>query len=164
MDTDGLKRFLGRPVTDNEMESYLFAQGIDVSKELILKSGDYTAHIERPKKGFSLVFTDEAMFFNKENQPIGKGPLYLEGMFLYAEGKGGYSQYKGELPGGIKFRDHRSDVLTKLGEPNWQRKRRVDDSIVAEKWGLSGLIVHVTYSRDSHCPVVVYLGVPSIRS
>ena len=137
MDTDGLKRFLGRPVTDNEMVNYLHGQDIDVDQELILEPGDYTAHIERPKKGFSLVFADETVFKNKENQTIGEGPLYLEGIFFYAEGKAGYSQYKGELPGGIKFCDRRSDVLVKLGEPNWQRKRRGDGSIVAERPPLS---------------------------
>jgi len=161
MDVGKLKLLLGRPVTDGELEEYMSSQAIDVSNELVLKSGDFNAYIERPKLGFSLIFTDESMFLGKEDQPIGKGPLFFVGVFFYSEGKDGYSQYSGDLPGDIKFSDHRGDVVAKMGEPSWQRKRRADGSIAADRWDFSDYRVHVTYSKANYCPTIISMDVPN---
>ena len=141
-----VKLLLGLPISDHELIEQLSLYGITVDKDVKLNTGEFTAHVERKKGGFSLVFTDVAMFLSKLNQPIGQGPLYFTGVFFYADGKDGYVGYKGELPDDLDFSYSRMDVLNVLGSPSSQRTRD-DGSIIGERWNHSDYSLSVTYSK-----------------
>ncbi|GLR13039.1 hypothetical protein GCM10007907_18290 [Chitinimonas prasina] len=83
--------------------------------------------------------------------------LYLSGVFLYAEGKDGYSQFKGNLPMGLSFSIDIKDIGKKLGSPSWVRKRE-DGSIAAERWdNAADYRIHFSYSKSTSRPVLVSL-------
>ncbi len=162
MRTDELLALLGRPATDKELTGYFSKNGINITQEVKLKAGDYSTYLERKEDGYSLVFTDEGMFLNKPKQQFGEGSLYFSGVFFYAEGKDGYSQYQEDILHKIMFSDTRGDLLKKLGEPSWQRKRR-DGAIAADRWDQldsSGKRIHITYFKDRQFPVVISIGIP----
>lgn len=159
MEIEQLIPIVGRPVSDAEVARVLSQIGVDVQHGVALNEGEYRAYVERPKEGFSLVFTDEAMFLNKANQGIGVGELFFSGLFLYAQGKDGYSQFQGQLPKGISFFQDRSKIIEQLGVPSWERKRD-DGSIAAERWDIPPFTLHLTYSREKSTPTLVSFQVP----
>ncbi len=162
MRTDELLALLGRAVSDKELTGCFSKNSINVSKEIKLESGDYSTYLERKNDGYSLVFTDEGMFLNKPKQPFGEGPLYFSGVFFYAEGKNEYSQYKEDIPYKVEFSDTREELLKKLGEPSWQRKRN-DGVIAADRWDnldASRKRIHITYYKDKPFPSVISIGIP----
>ncbi|WP_436307258.1 MULTISPECIES: hypothetical protein [unclassified Variovorax] len=133
---------------------------IEPSEEGSLPDGDYIAYVERPSAGVSFVFTDEAMLLGKGEQAIGTGALFFTGIFFYAEGVDGYSQYGHELPGGLDFSDRPSSLRRRLGEPEWSRW--LDGSVLTDRWQLDGRKLHVSYSDDGQTRVVTYF-VPNIE-
>ncbi|WP_447529897.1 hypothetical protein [Vreelandella sp. TE19] len=157
MEIESLLKCLGEPASSRQLARILQQEGIDLSSELILPDSEYRAYIERPSKGYSLVFTDEAVFLGRTNQPIGKGLLYLSGVFLYGEGKDSYSQFKGELPTSLSFSTSQEDIKTMLGNSSWDRKRS-DGSVAAERWDrVADYRVHITYSKSTAKPVLISL-------
>lgn len=162
MRTNELLGFLGKPVTDKELIDYFSKNNIDISTEVKLEADDYSTYLERKNDGYSLVFTDEGMFLNKPEQTFGEGALYFSGVFLYAEGKNGYSEYQEYIPYKIKFLDSRDDILKKMGEPSWKRKKK-DGTIAADRWDkldASSKRVHITYSKETSSPVIISIGIP----
>ncbi len=157
METENLLECLGEPISSRRLASALQEESIDLSNGLILPEGEYRAYIERPTEGYSLAFTDEAVFSGIPNQPIGKGALYLSGVFLYTEGKDGYSQFVGKLPMGLSFFMSRKDIQKKLGSSSWDRKHS-DASIAAERWdNVADYRIHITYSRSTSKPALISL-------
>lgn len=128
--------------------------GIEPREELLLPDGEYDAYVERPASGFSFIFTDEAMFLGKADQAIGTGRLFFTGVFLYAEGVDGYSQYSHELPEGLDFSDRPSSLRRRLGEP--ECSRWIDGAVRADRWLLEGRKLHVSYSDKGQIRVVSY--------
>jgi hypothetical protein len=159
MDIEKLLECLGEPISSQRLVSILREKGIDLLGELSLPEGEYRAYIERPSEGFSLVFTDEAVFLGKASQVIGKGELYLSGVFLYAEGKDGYTQFSGGLPKGLSFTLDQESVGKKLGISSWDRKRE-DGSVAAERWdNVADYRIHITYSKSTSKPVLISLNI-----
>lgn len=149
LEVNDAKVLFGRPITDLEVIKFLSLCEINLIKDIALNSGEFTAHVEKKKEGYSLSFTDEAMFLNRDNQPIGKGPLYFTGVFFYSDGKDGYVGYKGKLPGDLHFSDSITDVSNKLGSSSFQRTRD-DGSIVGQRWDYPDCSLSVTYSKSDH--------------
>ncbi|WP_370981218.1 hypothetical protein [Agaribacterium sp. ZY112] len=166
MNLDELLPLLGRSVVDSQLNSFLSVLSDGLVRGLALPSGEYRTYYENRSDGYSLVFTDEAMFLGREDQGIGTGSLYLSGIFLYSEGKDDYSEYAGSMPNGIRFDATQSDIAKVLGEASWSRERR-DKSIAAERWDtFFDYRLHITYSKNTCCPVVVSLNIadkPSSR-
>jgi hypothetical protein len=159
MEIEDLLTCLGQSELDQRLIGILQEIGIDLPNELSLPEGEYRAYIERPNEGYSLVFTDEAMFLGKGNQAIGKGALYLSGIFLYAEGKDGYLQFEGELPMKLSFSNMREDIIEELGKATWNRAR-ADGSIAAERWDTAAdFRIHITYSKSTSKPVLISLNI-----
>ncbi|WP_447927010.1 hypothetical protein [Vreelandella sp. EE27] len=157
MEIENLLGCLGDAVSSRQLNSILQKEGIDLSSDLILPDSEYRTYIERPAKGYSLVFTDEAVFLGITNQPIGKSALYLSGVFLYGEGKDGYTQFNGKLPIGLSFSANQEDIKTMLGNPSWNRKRS-DGSVAAERWdNIADYRVHITYTKPTSKPVLISL-------
>lgn len=143
---------LGKPAST--LQSSFLSSGIDIAAELKLPSSEFRTYLERPSFGYSLVFTDEAVFLGKKKQPVGVGPLYFSGIFLYSEGKDGYSQFQGEIPFGIEFSKKHDELVSLLGAPNWQRLRD-DGTIAAERWDEKGVFrIHITYSTNGKIVII----------
>lgn len=162
MRIDELLKFLGKPITDKELIEYFSKNDIDIFTEVKLEAGEYSTYLERKNDGYSLVFTDEGMFLNKPEQTFGEGKIYFSGVFLYAEGKNGYSQSQGYIPYTINFLDSRDDILKKMGAPSWTRKKK-DGTIAADRWDnldAFGKRIHITYSKATPSPVVISIGIP----
>lgn len=107
---------LGRPITDKTLIDIFINEKIDVRNEVALESGLFVAYMEKISEGIACTFTDEAMFLHKVAQSVGQGPLYFSGVFFYAEGKDGYSGYRGGLPENLDFRMDRQEILRLLGD------------------------------------------------
>lgn len=150
---------LGHAIDEPDIKSALESFGIDIGVEIKLPEDEYTAYLERKADGYCFVFTDEAMFLNISDQRVGEGPLFFSGVFFYAEGKDGYSRYKGDLPVGLDFSFTRNEILNGLGQPTAQRMRD-DGSIIGDRWELPNYFVSVTYSKNNNNPVLVSLFVP----
>lgn len=159
MNIEGLLSILGQPISNNNVIREFESIGVNALHNVHLGSDSYRAYLEKQNDGISFVFTDEAQYLNKENQAIGKGPLYFTGVFLYAEGKDGYSQFNGVIPKGIVFSDTREKLVEKLGPPSWGRKR-ADESIAAERWDFQEYRIHITYSKEHGLPIVISISKP----
>jgi len=134
--------------------------GIDLTSELRLPEGEYSAYVERRGEGLCFVFTDEGMFLGKGEQPFGQGPLYFTGIFAFAEGREGDAQYPGDLPFGINFSHGRSDLAALIGEPSRQRTRD-DGTTAAERWDdKPDFRIHITYCQASGKPALISLERP----
>lgn len=161
MDVEKLLGYFGHSVNDDKLSRVLLEYNIDLIDEFKSATETGRAYLSRQQTGFSLVFTDEALFLNKGEQPFGKGTCYFTGIFLYSEGKDGFSQYCGELPNKLKFSDTRDTFLEKLGSPSWQRKSPKDNTrIVADRWDLPEYRVYVTYYKENNLPQIISFGIP----
>jgi len=156
--TQKLLGYLKLASSEQKLLDYMYTLGVDLKKELFLEKDEYgsydgsDAYIERPLGGYCLLFSDEAEFLGKRDQPIGVGKLYFSTVFFYSEGKDEYSQYKGELPFGLSFEDRRENVVHKLGEQSWQRLAQDDERVISDRW--DNLLevayrLHVSYYKDT---------------
>jgi hypothetical protein len=159
MKTDKLLSLLGRSAKDYELIPFCAENNLDISK-VELEPEFYRGYLEKKQEGFSLVFTDEREFLNKPEQALRKGELYFSGVFFYADGKEDFSEYRGTLPKDIRFSDTREELLTKLGEPSWQRKSRKNNAVIADRWDSSENYIHITYDKESKLPSVVGVHIP----
>jgi hypothetical protein len=124
-----------------------------VSSELDELDGTTRGYIERKSDGTSFSF---------RNDVRDDDAYVLDGVFLYAEGKDGYTQYGGKLPSGISFRNSRDEIVGVLGPAKWQRKRD-DGSVVAEKWNMDRYFVHITWSSKTSRPTVILFGLQALE-
>ena len=155
MNFEQISPLLGLPVTDPRLAGGLGAMGVDLAR-LALPEDDFRTYIEYQSAGIALVLTDEAYFLGRRDTPIGQGDLYLSGMFLYAEGVEGYSQYSYPLPFQLEFSNTREKVAALLGPSEWQRKRD-DGTLWGERWLVdSGRRLHLTYKHGGQIAIVSY--------
>lgn len=163
MDIDALLEYLGCPLSDQQLLSFLRGEGMAVPVGFAPAEGEYRAYIERPREGYSLVFTDEAFFEGKDHQPLGVGQMIFSGIFLYSEGKDGYSQFKESLPMNLSFSSERAGLIKNLGPPSWERKR-ADNSIAAERWDdVANYRIHITYAKLTDRPLLISLSRPDAQ-
>jgi hypothetical protein len=148
---------LGQNVRDRELLTVLADSNVHLDQDLVLVEETAQAYLEKKAEGFSLAFRDDTFEDDVSVAPA-RDELIFHAVFLYAEGEDGYTQYRGAIPGGIRFDDTRAAIEAALGAPSWHRKRD-DGSISAERWDLPGHHIHVTYSRGAEMPTVISLGV-----
>lgn len=151
--------FLGRDYNDYELVEYLEENNIFLNSELLLIEGTFNSYVERHEDGYCLIFTTEARFLSKEDWYIGRGRMFLIGIFLYSEGRENYSEYKGEIPFGVHFSQERDNILKKMGEPNWQRLSLDEKQVKADRWHIDFYRMHITYSRETQKPVVISISI-----
>jgi len=158
MTTDELLSYLGLPGSNQELIEYMGALKVDLANEMYLEKDEYgnydgyRVYIERPRDGYCLVFSDEAEFLGKRDQPIGAGELYFSTVFFYSEGKDDYSEYESDLPFGLMFQDTRDNVIRKLGVPSWQRLAQDGERVISDRWDELPDVpyrLHVTYYKDT---------------
>lgn len=153
----------GARADDRALVAFLRRNGIDVEAELALPEDEYRAYVERPSDGYALVFTDQAMFLGKTNDPIGEGPLYLSGVFVYLEPVDAYARYEGILPFGLGHANERDAFVRVLGVPGW-RKVQQDGRLAAERWEVGdGRRVHATYASDGTTVSVISFSKPDAK-
>lgn len=151
---------LGYPYNDSKVVDVFADIGVNVLSDAVLADGDYNAYIEIPENGVSFVFTDEAIFLNKQKQTVGDGLLYFVGIFLYVEGKDGYSQFTGVIPKEIEFTHTQNELVTKLGVSSFERER-ADGSVAARRWDFPEYRIHITFSKKNDTPVVISISQPN---
>jgi len=163
IETVALLKLFGLSSSNQELLEYMNQINVAIDSELSLSDGEYRAYIEKPDDGYCLIFTDEAYFLGKPNQPIGSGTLFFGGVFFHSEGKDGYMQYKGELPFGLSFDDTRESVLNKLGEQSWQRLARDNVRVISDRWDdLDGVPyqLHITYDKEHGRISIISASIP----
>lgn len=150
---------LGQPLNDLETAKVLKSIGVENLESIHVPDGEFSEYFISKSEGFSLIFTDEAMFLGRAHQLIGSGPLYFAGIFLYAGGKDGYSPFSSELPFGIRFSMNREDLVSILGESDWQANNTIG-SVGAERWdGKAPYKIHIAYSPEGK-PAVITFNIP----
>lgn len=162
-ETRHLLNLFGSPASDQTLLSYMADNKIFINDELLLENGRYRAYIERPDEGFSLVFTDEAYFLGKDNQPVGVGELFYSGIFFHSEGKDNYKEYKSNLPFHLSFSDTRINVLDKLGEQSWQRLAKDGTRVISDRWDHlqnTSYRLHITYDKNTEKISIVSASIP----
>ncbi|MBC3909708.1 hypothetical protein [Undibacterium umbellatum] len=153
---------LGKDVSTSSLALQFSSIGIDLTNELVLPEGEFDCYIERPIDGICFVFTDDAMFLGKKTQALGSGPLYFSGIFLYAEGRDSYSQFRSDIPFGLSFTMKHEDMISKLGVPTWQRFRE-DGTLAADRWDNKAEVqIHISYSINDGRLVLVSLQKPNL--
>jgi len=149
-----LEPLLGLSTINPICASGLKDVGVD-SQSIKMAVDEHRTYIERLPEGVSLVFTDESFFLGKDEMPIGTGEVFLSGLFLYPEGKDGYSQYPMPLPFGLRFEDTADVVRARLGVPEWYREN--EGICVADRWTLdSGRRLQLTYTRGGSIGLVSF--------
>jgi len=158
--TSEIVSLLGLTIDDKKLIEGLEKNGIKVDEIKHEPKPDYF-FFKEINEGFSLGFSDAAMYLlEKENDPVGNGPFFFTSLFLYSDGKEGYSQFKSEIPFDLHFSDTRNDIIKKLGDVSWQRKRN-DNTVVADRWDNSENRLHITYYKESELPSVILIFVPN---
>lgn len=163
LDTDSLLLFMGFSSIDENLIDFMKQYHIYLEQELSLGNDEYRTYIERPKDGFSLIFTDESYFLGKGDSVIGEGDLFYSGVFFHSEGKDDYSEYKAALPFGLSFADTRPDVLNKLGPQSWQRLAKDGVRVISDRWdNLPDVTyrLHVTYDKDTGKISIISASIP----
>lgn len=160
MNLNDVLNCLGTPINDPKTASVLRSIGVKDVESIQVPEGEYSEYFVSKADGFSLIFTDEAMFLGKAHQLIGVGPLYFAGIFLYAGDSDGYSRSRGELPFGIRFDLKREDLVNLLGQPTWHQKNN-SGGVRADRWDDKACYrIHITYATDTK-PEVISLHIPN---
>ncbi|MEJ2046127.1 MAG: hypothetical protein P8X74_19220 [Reinekea sp.] len=160
MNASDLCKYLGEKVSLPEFKDFLSQNSVELPTELDLPEGEYNAYIERPDEGYSMVFTDEAVFLGNLSSGLADGELFFSGVFLYSEGKDGYKQFEGIMPQGLNFNSLSKDFISSFGKADWVRKR-TDGSVAAERWdNVTDYRIHITYDKTTGCPSVISLNKP----
>ena len=75
-------------------------------------------------------------------------------IFIYSEGKDGYTQYSGEIPNDVKFNLSQKDIKKKLGEPR-RSGGNYEDKLFGytapwDSYYFDNYTMHVTYKKDTN--------------
>lgn len=153
--------YLGQNVNQsNDLKSYFKGLSIDVERALEVEEGfdddgiykgDGELYLEKKKEGFCfLLKTENVLFESKKKSPLINGDYYFTTIFLYADGKDGYSKYEGELPCGFLFSDTCDVISEKIGSsPDFVNEyiRRWDN--------LDGIRISLSSINDSRPNIIV---------
>lgn len=124
-------RYLGQNANKKpSLRSYFKELSIDVERALEVEEGfdndgiykdEGELYLEKKNEGFCfLLKTENILFESKKKLPLMEGDYYFTTIFLYADGKDGYSKYEGELPHGFLISDTFDVITKKIGStPNF---------------------------------------------
>ncbi len=102
-----LQALLEQPYGAPEVARFLDAVPLDYSKD----AG--AAYAALKQRGISVVLDETGGQYEETVTPS----FWVSCIHLYPQGKDGYEEYDGALPGGVAFRDKMKSVLKKMGEP-----------------------------------------------
>lgn len=164
---DEAVRYLGQNVNQQaEVISFLSGFSIDVKRALEVEDGfdgdgiykdDGDLYLENLSEGFCfLLKTENSLFESKKNLPLSEGDYYFTTIFLYADEKDGYSEYKGDLPYGFRFSDTNDVISKKIGVS----ADFVNEHI--ERWdNLNGIRLSLSAMVDNKPKIVIVGKTPS---
>lgn len=142
---------LGLYFGEPELATWLQEQ--EIKGTPVLPRGDFDAYLSKATAGIELIFTDsEAVTSPERNYP--DGALVLSNISFYGEATDDFSVFTGKLPSGISFDLTSSDLIDKLGTPEWKSPRgnRI-------RWDMGRYRLHVTLGADN-CASIVSVGLP----
>lgn len=131
---------LKKPSDSLEIQDLLRQGGV---KDPKLKKGDVRAWVDLNKLGVALVFVDEAYYTGRDDLAVGEGALILNSITFHSSDNPDFTAFAGDLPLGVKFSQSQSDLLAKLGEPEWSNPRLRKD-----RWLVDGTRYLVKYADE----------------
>src|SRR3989304_5970724 len=99
MNGDEFITLLGKPYTDEKVQAFLAAGGIQ--KQPKLPRGDMDAYLENKKNGLEIVFRDER-YLDVKSEEYEEGALVLWSITMYGDDET-FKRFEGNLPLGLKF-------------------------------------------------------------
>ncbi|MGV2293323.1 hypothetical protein AAHK20_31765 [Trinickia sp. YCB016] len=133
MRTEDFTNVIGQQADSEAAKSLLLSLGIE--RRIIIKCDDTDTYMNNEDAGVSLLFESERYVSSKYGVDLPSDAPVLTAIFLYGHGDDQFSEYQGELPGGLRFSDSRDEATQKLG--NSARFHPDRDS---EFWELPGNI------------------------
>jgi hypothetical protein len=128
---DRIETLIGRRSSEITSMS-LFRDAAEVEKETI----EELTYIEFPREGVSFVVDENDM---------------VEAIHLYSEGLDSYSQYDGEIPGGLNFAMNQQGVRSVLGSPAAQADEGesfLDKHPAWDVFRVNAVYMNVSYEFD----------------
>lgn len=158
--TNELFAQIGAPVNSPGFVALARHLGFDLEADLEAIEGEASTYLEQPERGFALAVTDSSSLgdWSGPELPLGLNPLVFSNLFLYLTPVDEYFPYEGELPLGLTTPVSRSELLQRLGSPNWERLDETGKPL-AQRWPLdAGRQLHATYLPDGQRVSVLSLG------
>lgn len=109
-DFEKLLGFLRKPASDPTVIDL-----IECEPDQIERSA-YLGYVVFKEYGVSVMFVEASKVLPK-HQLDDPRALYVSAFHLHRQNHDGHAEYLGNLPGGAKFGDTVTDVITKLGQP-----------------------------------------------
>src|SRR5262249_703037 len=81
----------------------------------------------------------------------------LQIAFLFRQGGQGHDQFQNP-PFGIGVSDERDELVRKVGEPYTSSLAIGLGELAWEKWRVEGLVIHVSYDRETMTPWLLTVG------
>jgi len=132
----------GRNTTDKAVRDTLLKENI-TPDELEIEDDDISVYKNISGQGISLVFTDEAYYFAKDNMAIGEGAPVLTELSLWLLKSNDGTIYKGPLPFDLQQNFPRSSLAKQFGVP-------IDsgDDPWWDEWKIGRYALIVEYTED----------------
>jgi hypothetical protein len=143
---------IGRNSDDKEIRKALANLG--VHRTLKVKEDDTDVRIDIEDQGITLVFTDEAYLYQKNDRAIGESAPILSEIIMFL-GDSSDTPYTGELPMGLSRQDSQAILRARFGVPF-----ESDDDFNWERWMIEELVLTVIYEEDYEALNSVILGLP----
>ena len=87
-----------------------------ISNRVHIKTGETDVYLNNEKEGVSLLFESERYIHAKHGVNLLTDAPVLTAIFLYGQGDDEFSEYQGDLPGGLSFADNQKTAIEKLGQ------------------------------------------------
>ena len=113
MNTGYFKSAIGKQADTEEVKALL--KNCDIEGRVAIKRNETDAYENNDGAGVSLLFESERYISSKHGVELPSDAPVLTAIFLYGPGDDEFSEYKGDLPGGVLFTDSRELVTQKLG-------------------------------------------------
>lgn len=131
MKTQDFTDAIGRQADSDVVKDLLRNLGID--RRVVIKRDETDIYENNTDVGVSLLFESERYVSAKHGVEFPTDAPVLTAIFLYGPGDDEFSEYNGDLPGGLLFSDSREAAIQKLGN-----SAKFNPDRDSEFWELSG--------------------------
>lgn len=118
MNTVDIENCLGRHSEEDLVRKLMMFFSIATKPKLPRKETD--AYASAPASGIELTFTVESEIESAKHYP--EGALVLVNVRFYGVATGEFVPYSGELPKGLRFGSSKTELIARMGEPNWSNE------------------------------------------
>ncbi|WP_114812937.1 hypothetical protein [Paraburkholderia kururiensis] len=142
MRTQDFTDAIGRQADSDAVKNLLHKFGID--RRIVISGSETDTYENVNDAGVSLLFESERYISAKHGVELPSDAPVLTAIFLYGAGDDEFSEYNGDLPGGLLFSDGREAAIKKLGN-----SAKFNPDRNSEFWEMPGNIrLFVRYSDD----------------